>query len=70
MAGRSGQYYRAGHWVNRSDGKGTRAKKSGTGVVVVGLLIVGAWMGFFSPDASSSDKPAPEPSPVSAPSGH
>ncbi|MEU6493437.1 hypothetical protein ACFYOF_17990 [Streptomyces sp. NPDC007148] len=54
--------------MNRSEGKSTRAKKSGTGVVVVGLLIVGAWMGFFSP-ASGSDKPAPEPSSISAPSG-
>ncbi len=68
MASRSGQYYRAGHWVNRSEGKSTRAKKSGTGVAVVGLLVVGAWMGLFSAD-SDNDKPAPEPSSVSSPSG-
>ncbi|WP_175647232.1 hypothetical protein [Streptomyces cyaneochromogenes] len=52
--------------MNRSEGKGTGAKKSGTGIVVVGLLVVGAWMGFFSPDSSSNDKPAPEPSSVSS----
>jgi hypothetical protein len=54
--------------VNRSEGKSTRAKKSGTGVVVVGLLVVGAWIGLFSPD-SGNDTPAPEPSSVSSPSG-
>ncbi|MEU0039220.1 hypothetical protein [Streptomyces sp. NPDC006333] len=70
MAGRSGQYYRAGHWVNRAGGKGSRAKKSGTGVVVVGLLLVGAWMGLFSSGSHGSDAPAPKPASVSSPSGH
>ena len=50
MAGRSDRYYRAGHWVSRSGGK-KPAKKSMTGLIVVGLLVVGAWLGVFSTDS-------------------
>lgn len=45
MAARPDKYYRAGHWVNRSAGGGKPAKKSMTGLIVVGLLAVGAWLG-------------------------
>ncbi|MBO4259620.1 hypothetical protein [Streptomyces griseorubiginosus] len=62
MAGRSGQYYRAGHWVNRSAGgsKGKAGRKS-TAVVVGGLLVVGAWMGLFS-HGSDAQGNTPQPS--------
>ena len=70
VAGRSGQYYRAGHWVNRSEGgaKGKAGKKS-TGVVVVGLLVVGAWLGLFSQDSDAqgtTDRPSSPASSASA----
>lgn len=65
VAGRSGRYYRAGHWVNRSSGKATQAKKSATGVVVVGLLVVGAWLGLFSHGSDASGT-TPQPSPTSS----
>lgn len=67
VAGRPGQYYRAGHWVNRSAGKGKSAKKSATGIVVVGLLVVGAWMGLFS-QGSDAKGTTPQPSHTSSPS--
>jgi hypothetical protein len=62
VAGRSGQYYRAGHWVNRASGKSTSGKRwSTTGVVVVGLLVVGAWLGLFS-HGSDAQGTTPQPS--------
>jgi hypothetical protein len=49
MAGRSGQYYRAGHWVNRSTGGRRRPKKkTWAGVASVALLLLGAKLGLFS----------------------
>ncbi|MFJ8932082.1 hypothetical protein ACIRLA_36485 [Streptomyces sp. NPDC102364] len=62
MAGRSGQYYRAGHWVSRSrsTGKSKAAKKS-TAVVVVGLLAVLAWMGFANDSDAQGPKQQPSP---------
>jgi len=65
MAGRSGRYYRAGHWVNRPSGGGKAAKTSGTGVLVAGLLVLGAWLGVFSSgeDAEGSVR---QPSPTSS----
>lgn len=69
MAGRSGQYYRAGHWVNRSAGKTKAGKKSATGVVAVGLLLAGAWLGLFSQNSDAqgtTDQPSEPAASVSA----
>jgi hypothetical protein len=68
MAGRPDKYYRAGHWVNRSAGGRKPAKKSMTGLIVAGLLVVGAWLGLFSHGSDESTQ-QPASSTSSAPSG-
>jgi hypothetical protein len=64
VAGGSGRYYRAGHWVNKSAGSrgGRSVKKQASTAVVVGLLIVGAWLGLFSHGSAHGSDPKPGPS--------
>ncbi|MFE6886666.1 hypothetical protein [Streptomyces sp. NPDC057694] len=62
MAGRDGQYYRAGHWVKRSGSTGkSKAAKKSTAVVVVGLLAMLAWMGFANDSDAQDPQPGPSP---------
>lgn len=57
MAGRSGKYYRAGHWVSRTAGGGRRpAAKPLTATAVVGLIAFGVVLTLISGDPTS---PAP-----------
>jgi hypothetical protein len=60
----SQRYYRAGHWVEKSGGsRGRRSvKKPLSTAAVVGLLIVGAWLGLFSHGSADGSTPQPAPS--------
>lgn len=70
MAGRSGKYYRAGHWVNRSGGRARPAAKPLTTAAVLGLAAVVGFLVLISPDSTAQGPSTVPAATASAGVGH